>query len=311
MKSNKRFVFYICAVLIFILYLFSANYIFNVLIRTDREARRVKISLPPETQIVRCNVEEVRKENLQWKEGVLLRGWVCKSAGTQEKREAYIVLRSENELLIFDIENDRICRPDVMEYFKLDYKNAYKGFEVVIPVYCLKDDAYRIGFIIEDTTGSYYSLSNFSLNPGKGVVSVIGSDPEIKTDTIINSSIQSFTLKQQTNDISYNVEKVTKTGEFLTVSGWGFLQWLDTKNIKSYVLLKQSRNVHVFSVNVQSRKDVTDCFASTKLNLDSSGFQTRIPTASLKKGNYRVGLYLEKGNKTGMVYTDKFVEIAE
>jgi hypothetical protein len=58
-----------------------------------------------------------------------------------------------------------------------------------------------------------------------------------------------------------------------------------------------------FEVTVNRRSDVTSHYSKTGLNLDSCGFSTVISTKNLDKGNYTLGLYLEKGNHTSLVYS--------
>ena len=69
--------------------------------------------------------------------------------------------------------------------------------------------------------------------------------------------------------------------------------------------------ISVFSVNVTIRKDVTDYFNSTGLNLDSTGFHVEIPVEKIEKGHYNIGLYIVRGNQIGMMYSDKYIDIGK
>ena len=59
------------------------------------------------------------------------------------------------------------------------------------------------------------------------------------------------------------------------------------------------------------RKDVTDYFNSTGLNLDSTGFHVEIPVEKIEKGHYNIGLYIVRGNQIGMMYSDKYIDIGK
>jgi len=164
MNINKKHVVYIFALLAFVTFLFSANYIFNILIKTGKEARLADISLPAETKNIKFNIDEIKREKLRWKEVVMIRGWVIKQENNYAERDVYLVLKSDKNTLVFKIKNeDIISRPDVSEYFHLAGGVHSHGFEIFIPAYRLKDDPYKIGFVIEDKSGKYYSVSGRTL----------------------------------------------------------------------------------------------------------------------------------------------------
>ena len=118
-------------------------------------------------------------------------------------------------------------------------------------------------------------------------------------------------MKVPTGTIQNNFETVNISGNNIIISGWGFLKGINSESQKSYILLKKNEKVTVFTLIVQVRKDVTGYFKETHLNLDSSGFLAQIATEGLEKGQYQVGLYIEKGNQAGMIYSNKFVDIGK
>jgi len=306
MKINSKLVFYFIALFLFVIYLFSANYIFNVLIKTGQEAKLVKIDLPSETQIIKCNIEKIEKVNLKWKEEVYLQGWVSKIINPNKKRNTYLVLKSKTNTLIFEIKNDSLNRPDVSDYFHFDRSFSNRGFELIFPLYWLKEDIYNVGFVIINEIGKYYSGSNLQLIKKNGEISLIALETE--TRTILHQV--SVNIEKPTKELNYSFDKVEKSGDSLILYGWSFFQGMDAESQKSYFLLKGNGNIHVFGVDLLRRKDVTRYFAKSGLNLDLSGFQANIPIKNLEKGNYQVGLYTVKGDQKGMVY-DKFIEIGE
>lgn len=137
----------------------------------------------------------------------------------------------------------------------------------------------------------------------EGNVIMIDYEPE--------SEQVSLTLKVPTDKINCNFEIVDSSGNYITISGWGVLTGLNSDAMKSYILLKKNETVVVFTTIIRTRPDVTTYFKDSGLNLDSSGFSATIPTENLKKGHYQVGLFIVKENKTGMTYTDKYIDISK
>jgi hypothetical protein len=135
MKFNKSKNFYAIVFIIFIIYMFSANYIFNIILKTDAEARLVSICLPLETNniISALNVKESNK--LKWKDALELKGWVFKENVKEKNRDTYLVLKSENRTNVFEIANDSILRPDLNLGFKMKGGIENHGFEMHIPSY--------------------------------------------------------------------------------------------------------------------------------------------------------------------------------
>ncbi len=119
----------------------------------------------------------------------------------------------------------------------------------------------------------------------------------------------SITLKTPSCKINSAFDVISLSPNNLEIWGWGFLEWMSSDSLKSYILLKKNDTVSVFSMNVNLRKDITTGFNSTGLILDSSGFFVKIPVEKIEKGHYNIGLYIVRGNQTGMIYSDKYIEI--
>jgi hypothetical protein len=305
MKKKKMIIIFTCVLLILIAYLFSANYIFNVLIKTDKEARLANITLPSQTNDIKFAIDKIEILKLKWKDALLIQGWVFKENVRKEKREVYLALKSTNKTFIFKLEKNNINRPDVSAAYHLTGGIHHHGFEAYIPLYRLKEDAWQIGFVIEDETGKHYFSSNKSLRISNDSV-LIGNYKPVPLPV---SQQVPINIQGLVKDVSYNFDNVNKTGKYLTVQGWGFHKGMNTYLLKSYILLRNKESVAVFDADVQIRKDVTACFSKFKLNLDSSGFLARIPMGTLKTGKYRLGLYIVRGDQAAVVYSDKYVEI--
>ena len=163
MKFGKNQIIYISATLLFIIYLFSADYIFNVLLKTEQEAKLSDISLPHETKGLSFHIDEARQVKLKWKDALFVRGWIFRGEVYEESRNVYLVLKSDDNTLIFDIEEDTISRRDVTDHFDMDIDIHGHGFELTLITYFLKEDLYQIGFVIKDEVGKHYLNSNQEL----------------------------------------------------------------------------------------------------------------------------------------------------
>jgi hypothetical protein len=86
---------------------------------------------------------------------------------------------------------------------------------------------------------------------------------------------------------------------------------MNSDSLKAYILLKKNDSVSVFSTNSNIRKDVTNAFKSTRFDLDSSGFFVKIPVEKIEKRHYNIGLYIVRGNQTGMIYSHKYIDIGK
>jgi len=305
MKKKKMIIIFAGALLILIVYLLSANYIFNVLIKADKEARLANITLPTQTNDIKFAIDKTEILKLKWKDALFIQGWVFTENVKEEKRDVYLVLTSGDKTYVFKIEKDSINRPDVSAAFHLAGGIHHHGFEAYIPIYRLKDKAWQIGFVIEDETGKHYFNSNKSLRISNDSV-LIGNYKPVPLPV---SNQVTLNLQGSVKEVSYNFDNVNKTGEYLTVQGWGFLKGMNTSLLKSYILLRNKDNVTVYDADLQIRKDVTVCFSKYELNLDSTGFFARIPIGNLKKGKYRLGLYIVRGDQAAVVYSDKYIDI--
>ncbi|MCX6245741.1 MAG: hypothetical protein NTU98_13685 [Bacteroidetes bacterium] len=305
MKNKKRIIIYSGLALLFVIFLFSANYIFNVLIRVDKEAKLVTMSLPAETGKIRYGIDLVKTEKLKWKKALYVNGWVFEENVNKDKRDVFMVLKNKMETLVFQVENNNFSRPDVSKGYHLVTGVNSHGFDVYIPMFRLKSAYYKIGFVIDDETGRYFSMSENELRILKDSVSL----KMVKTVYQPVSQQVALNFQNATDKVSHSFDIVETKGQFLTAIGWGFIQGLAGKGLKFYVLLKKGDKVIAYDTKVQYRPDITKGFNKYGLNLDSTGFLARIPLQTLENGHYQFGLYIVAGDKNGMIYSKKSVDI--
>ncbi|MCX6267456.1 MAG: hypothetical protein NTW16_08885 [Bacteroidetes bacterium] len=307
MKNGKRIAMIIIPPILVILYLFFNHTVFNGSNDAEGEARLVDISLPIKTDNPSFQIDRLTPMTLNDKDALCISGWVFNKNLKKGNRNLYFVLKSKGETLIFDIVKDDLSRPDVSRTFQLVGGIDNHGFELFLPLYQLKEFAYQIGFVVEDETGKYYSLTNETLkiSGGKAFLLNAGSKPETEVGTEPVSHQVSLDIQKPTKKISYFFDKVESTGKISTIVGWAFLTGLDAGSLKSYILLKKPGKKYIFSVNIRERKDITKAFNKYGFNLDSTGFKATISSENLEAGNYQLGLYVT------LVYSQKFIDIGK
>ncbi len=305
MKIKKAVVIGLSVVLLVVLYLLFGSYISNVMIKTKEEARLAEITLPAESGNLEFYLDNVKSTNLKWKNAVLIQGWVFNKKAQVEKRKLYLVLKSKQNTFIYSIDKSNVPRPDVTLGMHLDGKVNSHGFELKIPSYGLKEDTCSIGIVLEDETGSYFTMSNKSLFVSNGNVTLLAATPEPRAV----SNLVTLGLQKPTKTIKYFIDKIDQSNNSLTIMGWCYLDGLDAAGQKAYVLLKSNDKVAIYDVETRLRKDVTKAFSNTGLNLDSSGFLFQVPLKGLDTGNFQLGLYITRVGETGNINTDKKVNI--
>lgn len=301
MKSNKKAVTITLSVIILIATIFI---VYNFFIRDDQGknvAKLVEMTVPGNTLNVTGYIEEAKIETSIWKNFLVIKGWAFKQNVKEKNRELYLVLKSKNNTLVYDLENSNLARPDVTKYFKMDGGIDNHGFEGRIPMNNLTDSTYRIGVVIKDETGQYFSMLQKEISFSNGSV-------KLDNSKFVPNQV-SIPIHASSAKIKHYFDKFTVSGNKLDVNGWAFLEGMNTDSLKVYVVLKSAKTTAVFSTVGYPRKDVTSSFKDTRLNLDLSGFSCLIEGVDLEKGSYEVGLYLVKGNQAGLTYSGKFADI--
>ncbi len=159
---NLKLKIYLIALLLFTTYMFSANYIFNAIIKVENESSRVNFDLQEPGRPVLMGIGVVEETVVRWKEIITIRGWGFLSGLDADGIQHYILLKKDDKILVFDTVNMR--REDVTEHFKdsgLNLDNA--GFEANIAKGLLKEGEYQIGLFINAGDEEGYILSDLHL----------------------------------------------------------------------------------------------------------------------------------------------------
>jgi len=311
MKNLTRIAIIVLPPLLAMIYLFYGNGLELITSETGGEAPLVGLSLPEENGGIQFHIDKTMLEDVNGKQLLHLNGWVFRENAGSKRRKVYLVLKSEKEELVFKVHKNDLRRADVKAAYHLQGTNDRLGFEVLLPVRKFQESLYKIGFILEDESGKNFSLTRKLLKITNDSVTLTTSDQPSEKGKVSFSQAVDITLKKSTTEVACCFDQVEVKDSVIMLTGWGFLKGLDDKILKTYILLRQEEKVLIFSVIPRERKDVTRAFSQYQLRLDSTGFRARIPVALLKRGSYRVGLYLVKGQDRGVFYTVKTVTVGE
>jgi len=156
---NLKEKIYLIALLLFVTYMVSANYIFIVLIKVDDESSRVNLDLPEHSESVLFNIDVINEDVVRWKQIITIRGWGFIAGVDTEKVEHHIILKKDDKIFAFNTTS--MIRKDVTEHYKDFSLNLdYAGFEAKIARGVLKKGEYQIGLLITVEAEEGYRLSD-------------------------------------------------------------------------------------------------------------------------------------------------------
>jgi hypothetical protein len=140
---------------------------------------------------------------------------------------------------------------------------------------------------------------------------VFVKENELATALALKSTSKKVNLnyKETKDKVKFYFDRIDISKKSLKIVGWGFLEGFNSDSLKTYILFKKDEQIISYNTVLQIRKDLTTGFIKTGLNLDSAGFQVKIPATNFEKGKYQLGLYIEKGNNSGILFSDKYVNI--
>ena len=159
---SKR-VIYITFLMAFVIYLFSANYIFNVQIKaSDKESDPVDLKLKEPNQDVIFFIDNIDDKMVKWKELTVIQGWGFLDGFDAKDIQHYIFIKRNDDYIIYDTIQKK--REDVTEYYKEFGLNVDDcGFEAVIPKYIFENSDKQVGLyiVLGDKKGMVYFNDEF------------------------------------------------------------------------------------------------------------------------------------------------------
>lgn len=170
------------------------------------------------------------------------------------------------------------------------------GFESFNFINKIKKGRYDLIIAIKDKNGGlYYSNTNKSLNIGYKEV---------------NEPIKIYYKLSLNTDISYGIDKFEFQNKVLKILGWAAFKEIESTDSIVEVLMINDNSTYKIETLSNIRKDVTES-AKKGINYDNSGFEVKLDTKNLPKGNYKIGIRIinKKFNKDGYFITDKNISI--
>lgn len=113
-------------------------------------------------------------------------------------------------------------------------------------------------------------------------------------------------LPNETNNVLYYIDECECDGEHPFLRGWALVDGQDSKNSSIYLVLLSDKMKYIISTSVQERHDVTKYYKNSG-NYDQSGFILLFSKKYLRKGKYKVGIYLENNKIKAFRYTNLFI----
>lgn len=309
MALSKKMVKNVIGLAVLAVIFFIVLYIYNTKMTSKDEAPLYDIRIPVESRALKNSLDVVEKTSLRWKSALNIQGWVMKETKRNDDRDLYLLLKAKDTSFIYKVTKGDVSRPDVNKAFKMNEKavNTH-GFKLTIPMSHLQGRTYKVGMIIEDETGKYYT------NMYK-TITIPDDGSELKVEKVkepANLSAQvSLSTEKPNHELNVFIDKVEGKDGYYTVTGWGYMKGLDANNKITYVVLRKEGTIKAFTIRKKVRTDVTKTFGMNKVNLDSAGFSALIPSEDLEPGKYRLGLYISSGTQHGLQFSNKTVEIGK
>jgi ubiquinone/menaquinone biosynthesis C-methylase UbiE len=191
------------------------------------------------------------------------------------------------------------------------------------------EDEDNVTLLIKKIVASLIQLDEFVSSEYHGILFIILKDIkcytkeailDISPATIMNFSVPYYfihpmlqelspklLLPKETKQVSYYIDSFSQDKSKIEISGWGYIKGEGSENSKIYIILASDRNHYIFDTTLVKRPDVTAHFKT--LNFDDSGFFAFIPEGSLVPGQYRIGIYIKKGETNYLQYTNKIITV--
>jgi hypothetical protein len=260
-------------------------------ILASRKFKEKKYAPPAETKNIVYNIDSLEVHTLQYIHLIGIYGWAFIDGKKAERSKISLVLTSDKNTYIFN--SNATKRYDVAAAFKRDINS---GFLAMIPWNILEDGKYKIGLLIRDDDSEAFQYTDRIISKQNNVIVYRNFSERYESP-----------LPNETNNIVYALDSVDISGEgankILTIAGWGCIKGESAVKSAVYIVLRSQKKTYIYDSAIRKRPDVTEYFKT--LNFDDAGFLAGIPVESIDKGTYRIGLYIRKGNKEALLYTDK------
>jgi len=223
-----------------------------------------------------------------------LKGWAfIESSNNNVGDSIFIYLKNDKYLYRKNcVQNER--KDITIVYKKENLDNS--GFETFAFTNNIEKGKYNLILAIKDKKGDiYYTDNNKVVNIGFNEFSTpVRQKLNSANDTNLGLGIDVFDF----ND------------SILAIKGWAAFREFESKNSTIEVLLLNGSEVYFCETTSNIRKDVTESL-KTNINYDDSGFEAKINTKALPKGNYTIGIRIHNKTfeKDSYIVSDKKINV--
>jgi hypothetical protein len=148
---------------VLIIYLLLANYLFLFVFTVNGESRNSPCTLPNETGNIVYRIEPVHVNKIEWKEVVKLSGWAFVGSQHADNSSLFIILKNNQSQYCYS--SEMIRRPDVNKYFhNLTLRLTNTGYESNIPKSLFDDQEFQVGILIINNGTVTYKMTDYYLN---------------------------------------------------------------------------------------------------------------------------------------------------
>ena len=268
-----------------------------MIIKMKNPGREKLLSLPAETDNMTYAIDQLDGRTVQYIDLEQIVGWAFMNGESTKGSKISVVLKSARNTYVFD-SNHTTRRLDVAAlYDNADLEDS--GFMVVVPVALLDDGAYRVGIYIKKDKKEAFRYVDRIITKYKRTVFPFGI-----------SRTTDISLPRETHGIRYNLDALNRFTDngfrFIALHGWAFVTGEDSIEHKIYIVLKSDETRYIFITTAQKRLDVSAHFKTG--DYDDSGFKVLFPEDLLKKGKYKIGIYIKASKSEMLQYTSKIIE---
>lgn len=117
------------------------------------------------------------------------------------------------------------------------------------------------------------------------------------------NKLETIEMSKLDKGISFSLDNLSVTDDgTMQLTGWAFINEVPAIKQKMVILAQSDDNTQYLFARSIKRKDVTQSF-DNKVNYDDSGFSVKFKPSKLKDSIYKVGIYLENGDRTAFIDT--------
>lgn len=288
---NRKRAVYLFLVVLFLIYLFSANNIISFFV-----GNVVKVvdfdKIEPKDEVLFSIDKFTEYRDLE--QIVFFQGWAfCETAEENNDKEISLIFASDNASYEYKMQTSN--REDVYNAFRdsKKIKGINHGFAGEFSTIPMKDGVYELHIYVWENDKNYGMVKTGKLykKDSKGFDEFEWVSSKIKID---------LTKAKLENTTSFiDIFNYQDDGH-VNIVGWAFVEKLDCENQKVYLeITDKNGKKAIYDTKSVPRADVGDGYKNPLYN--KSGFYSLIPLSELEKGNTTIRIYIENA---GALYGD-------